>query len=314
MKTRRDFIKAGSAALAASGLGAGSAKAGTAQGERKPSGHTDKSLVVDFRVRPPFKGYLDTINYQNNDSPPSIDEFMAEMDKAGIDVAVVLGRQTPPSMEYRGSWGLPYGSVPNDDLAELVSIYPDRLIAFAGINGATGTGAINEIERCRQMGFRGIALDNGWGDPPLYDDDPLLFPIYEKCEEDGLIVAITSSIAIGPDMDYCKPIHIQRLGVRFRDLKIIVPHACWPWVSLACAAAFRNPNLHLIPDYYIGMPGANEYVDWTNARLKDQVLFASSYPGSGLVDAVDRYRKLGFASDEIRRRVMGQNAARLLGL
>ena len=188
------------------------------------------------------------------------------------------------------------------------------MIAIAGINGATGKDALREIERCRQLGFKGIALDNGWGDPPLYDDDPTLFPIYEKCQEDGLIVAITSSIAIGPDMDYSKPIHIQRLGVQFRDLKIVVPHACWPWVSLACTAALRNLNLHLIPDYYIEMPGANEYVDWANARLGNQILFASSYPGSGLIEAVNRYENLGFATRDIRRQVMGQNAARLLGL
>ncbi len=313
MKTRRDFLKQGGAALAGSGLGAGAANA-AAQGAGDSAGYKRSGqLVVDFRIRPPFKGFLTTANYKGAD-PPSIEAFMREMDQAGIDRAVILGRQTPPSMRYRGSWGLPYGSVPNDDIAELVERYPDRLLAFAGIDGATGDAALLEIERCRKLGFSGIALDNGWGDPPLNDDDPSLFPIYEKCQADKLVVALTNSIAVGPDMDYCKPIHVQRLGNRFRELKIVVPHAFWPWVSLACAAALRNPNLFLIPDYYIGMPGATEYVDWANGRLSKQILFASSYPGSGLVEAIETYAKLGFASDDIRGQVMGANAAGLLGL
>lgn len=313
MPTRRDFLKDSGLALAATTLTAGSARAAALQEGGSGSAPSGKTRVIDFRVRPPWKGYLNTINYQNNPSPPSMEDFMADMDAAGIDVAVVLGRQTPPSMAYRGSWGVPYGSVPNDDLAELVAKYPGRFVAFAGIDGATGAAALAEIERCRQMGFKGVALDNGWGDPPLHDDDASLFPIYEKCQDDGLIVSITSSIAVGPDMDYSKPVHIQRLGVRFRDLKMVVPHACWPWVSLACAAALRNPNLYLMPDYYINMPGANEYVDWANARIGQQMLFASSYPGAGLVDAVNNYASLGFTS-EVHEKVIGGNAARLLGI
>ena len=273
-----------------------------------------KERIIDFRIRPPFKGFLKTANYRNL-TPPSIATFMEEIEVAGIDVAVVIGRQTPSSMRYRGSWGLPYGSVPNDDIAELVGLYPNQLVGFAGIDGSTGDAALREIERCRELGFKGIALDNGWCDPPLYDDDERLLPIYEKCETDRLIVAITSSVAIGPDMDYSKPVHIQRIGNRFRELRIVVPHACWPWVELACTAAFRIPNLYLIPDYYIGMPGAELYVRWANGRLSEQILFASSHPGGGGPrKALERYRNLPFASDEIRRRVLGENAAGLLGL
>ena len=188
---RREFLTAGGLGVVGSGE--------TAASQESPA--ADKERIIDFRIRPPFKGFLQTANYRNA-TPPSIEAFMQEVEEAGIDLAVVIGRQTPPSMRYRGSWGLPYGSVPNDDIAELVERYPGRLVGFAGIDGSTGDAALREIERCRALGFKGIALDNGWCDPPLYDDDEALVPIYEKCEKDGLIVAITSSVAIGPDMDY----------------------------------------------------------------------------------------------------------------
>jgi len=94
----------------------------------------------------------------------------------------------------------------------------------------------------------------------------------------------------------------------------VVPHAAWPWVELACTAAFRNPNLHLIPDYYIGMPGSELYVRWAT-RLPKQFLFASSYPGGGgLKSAVERYQRLPWETEEVRRQVLGGNAAELLGV
>jgi hypothetical protein len=314
---RRDFLRSGQLAVASvvvSNAGRVSTPLAAAASAEQAPATAKTGPIIDFRIRPPFKGFLKLANYSSG-KYPSIDEFMQDFDRSGVDVAIVMGRQTPNSTRYRGSWGTPYGSVPNEDVAELVKSRPGRLLGFGGINGETGAEALREVDRCKAFGFKGIALDNGWCDPPLTDDDKRLFPIYEKCEADGLIVAISSSIAIGPDMDYSKPIHIQRVGDRFRKLKIIVPHGSWPWVTLSCATALRNPNIHIIPDYYISMPNSGEYVDWANTRLTRQVLFASSYPGGGtLSQAVDRYRKLPFASDEIRRRVMGQNAAELLGL
>ena len=285
-------------------------------------------MIVDFRVRPPFKGFCDLHLYRPRPPNPdpvtvsglrldmpsyrsyeerSIEAFVEEMDEAEIDVGVVMGRQSPD----------PYGWIPNEDLAELVEAYPGRFVAFGGINGTKTEEALQEIDRCRAMGFKGVALDNGWCDPPLYDDDETLFPIYEKCMSDGLIVSITSSIFVGPDMMYCHPVHIQRVARRFNELKIVVPHAGWPWTTQMCGVAFQNPNVHLIPDFYghiPNTPGAQEYVRSANYFLSYRLLFGSSYPVRPLKQSVEQFTALGFDSEEIRRRCLGENAARLLGL
>jgi len=62
------------------------------------------------------------------------------------------------------------------------------------------------------------------------------------------------------------------------------------------------------------MPGANEYVKAANYYLGHRLLFASSYPVRPLGQSVEQFRALPFASDEIRSRCLGGNAARLLGL
>jgi len=252
-------------------------------------------------------GLLLDLPYYRSFAEQSIEAFVEEMDEAGIDLAVVMGRQSAPV----------YGWVPNEDVHELVQRYPGRFEWFAGVDGSSGEAALAEIDRCKAWGAKGVALDNGWCAAPLYDDDESLFPVYEKCERDGLIVSITSSIFVGPDMTYCDPVHIQRVARRFQGLKIVVPHACFPYAQEACGMAFQCSNVYLIPDFYghiPNTPGAHEYVRAANYFLSYRLLFGSSYPVRPLGQSVEQFRALEFASDQIRDRCLGGNAARLLGL
>ena len=285
-------------------------------------------MIVDFRVRPPYEGFQDLHIFRPRDPNPdpvtanglslnlpeyksrselSMTHFMAEMDEAGIDVCVVMGRQSPP----------PFGSVSNDSVAAIVKEYPGRFVGFGGVDGNRGKEALEEIEKCQALGLRGIALDNGFSDPPMYHDDPKLTPLYRLCNDLELIVALTSSIFVGPDLSYCHPIHLQGVATAFPDLKIVVPHASWPWTTLACGVAFQCRNVYLIPDFYANMPntpGSHEYARSANYFMSYNLLFGSSYPVRPLGQSVEQFRALPFDSDEILNRALGENAARILGL
>lgn len=286
-------------------------------------------MIIDFRVRPPFKSFAKLRIYnprpQNPDpvtasplftniEPPyrsyeetSIDAFVEELDEAGIDVAVAMGRKA----------GGPHGSVPYEELVELRELFPGRFVCFGGLNGIDVNGALEDIDRCVDLGFKGAALDNGWSDPPLYDDDERLYPIYEKCTERGLIVSLTSSIYVGPDVGYSMPVHIHRVAQQFPDLTIVIPHAAFPWAAVMCGVAFQRPNVYLIPDIYLnvpGLPGSDDYFRAANGFLSYRFLYGSSYPVRPLGQSVRSFKALPFDSDDIRDRCLGGNAARLLGL
>jgi uncharacterized protein len=233
--------------------------------------------------------------------------FMEEMDEAGVDKAVIAGRQSAPN----------YGSVPNEEVAELVRQYPDRFLGFGGVMGTDLTAALTEVDRIAEWGLKGVAMDNGWADPPLYDDDERLFAIYDKCDKLGLILSLTASIFIGPDLTYSMPVHIQRVAIRFPNLKIAVPHGSWPWTTEICAVAFQCRNVHLVPDFYFHIPntpGAEQYLRAANYYLQHRLLYASSYPVRPLKQSVEQFKALAFDKDETRRLCLGANAARILGL
>ena len=285
-------------------------------------------MIIDFRVRPPYKSFLKSWIFRERPKNPdpatisplyiglppyrsfeerSMSAFMDEMDEAGIDKAVIMGRQSAPA----------YGSVPNEEVAELVQQYPDRFLAFGGVNGSDLDVALREIDRIVDWGFRGVAMDNGWSDPPLYDDDEKLFPIYEKCDKRGLILSLTASIFIGPDLTYSMPVHIQRVAKAFPNLKINIPHGSWPWTTEICAVAFQCKNVYLAPDFYFHIPntpGAEQYLRAANYYLQHRLLYASSYPVRPLKQSVEQFKAVAFEEDETRRRCLGQNAARILGL
>ncbi|MCE2529493.1 MAG: hypothetical protein J4G11_06450 [Acidimicrobiia bacterium] len=44
---------------------------------------------------------------------------------------------------------------------------------------------MSQVDQCVELGFKGVAKDNGWCVPALYDDESL-FPVCERVAEHGL--------------------------------------------------------------------------------------------------------------------------------
>jgi predicted TIM-barrel fold metal-dependent hydrolase len=99
----------------------------------------------------------------------------------------------------------------------------------------------------------------------------------------------------------------------FPHLKIILAHPSFPWQDEALAVATHKPGVHIdlsgwSPKYF-----PPQLVQYANTLLKDKVLFGSDYP----VLTPDRwladFDKLAI-KDEVRPKILKENAARLLGL
>jgi predicted TIM-barrel fold metal-dependent hydrolase len=284
-------------------------------------------VILDFRVRPPYKSFLSCHIFRPRapiddparvgalrmdlDPMPSFEErswerFLAEMDDAGIDRAVVMGRQSTGD----------FGFVTNEDVAEIARAHSNRFVAFAGIDPGA-PGALAEARRCVEvLGMRGLSMEPAWSDPPLYASDARIDPIYEYAQARGVICSITMSIFVGPDVTYTHPVHIQRVARRFPNLKIVVPHACWPEIEAMLGVAMQCLNVHLVPDFYgfiPNMPMAGEIVKAANYYLRHRLLYASSYPVRPLGQSLRQFQALPL-DDDAMTRALWTNGARLLGL
>jgi predicted TIM-barrel fold metal-dependent hydrolase len=213
-------------------------------------------MIIDFRLRPPVGGFLDTLMYSAGErrdgftrtvgfepsaaaQQQSMALLLKEMDAARIDRGVVVGRLA----------GV-LGSVSNEDVRGIVAEHPGRFIGAASIDPTDRRRACQTISQALEDGFKLINIEPGSYPVPMYADDRRLYPIYGHCEDLGLPVIMMVGGTAGPDLSYSDPIRTDRVLADFPALNVVVVHGGWPWVTEILHLAFRRQNLWLSPDIF----------------------------------------------------------------
>lgn len=276
--------------------------------------------IFDFRVRPPFRGFLDMVMYAQparrngftrnlgfEPSPAaeqqSIEMMLAEMDEAGVERALVVGRNS----------GM-LGSVPNADVEAFVGQYSDRFVGAASVDASNRRKAAEDVQAAVANGMKAINIEPGAYAQPMYTDDRRLYPIYAQCEDLGVPVIIMSGGNAGPDISYTNPALIDRVLADFPHLKVVCSHGNWPWVTEILHVAFRRPNLYVSPDMYLpNMPGMDDYVKAADGFLADRFLYATSFPFCSIKAYAEWFFRLPIRPESLEK-VAYHNAMNLLGL
>jgi predicted TIM-barrel fold metal-dependent hydrolase len=279
--------------------------------------------IVDMRIRPPFlhKFFGSTPNtpeYEvvrwlngrvGSNDPDHFTrvrnsaDLLKEMDAAGVTVGVVVARSVPNVR------------VTNDQVADVANADRDRLVAV-GLVDPQQLGieaAIAEVRRAvTVLGCRAINVDPGFLEKPIKADDPLLYPIYQVCQELDVPAFIMSG-PTSPSLSDTEPRSIARVAKAFPKLSIVACHGCWPFVQEMIAVALMHPNVYVSPDMYTFMPGGQLYIDAANGFMQDQLLFGTAYPFKPMKQGVDDFLRLGLREDVVDK-VMYRNATKLLKL
>jgi predicted TIM-barrel fold metal-dependent hydrolase len=276
--------------------------------------------VIDFRIRPPYKGFLDTLMYSEPErrdrftrqlgltpSPAatekSCDLLIKEMDDAGIDMGVVVGRKS----------GF-LGSVSNDDVMGFVKTYPGRFVAVASVDITNRKTAVREIDEAMAAGFKAINIEPGAQAVPMATDDRGLYPIYAHCEDKSVPIIILAGGNAGPDIESTVPVALDRVLADFPKLKVCAAHGGWPWVHQVLHIAFRRPNLYLSPDMYlVNMPGMDDYLKAADGFLAERFIYASSFPLCPAKGCLDWFNTHPM-KPENKERVLSRNALEFLNL
>ncbi len=274
--------------------------------------------IIDFRFRPNteatingiktssmFKGLCEAINFAERKAQ-TLEAIVAELETQGVEKAVITGRDCETT----------YGSPANNpSLEEFTKAYPDKFIGFYGVDPHKGMSAVYALSRAvNELGMRGAAVDPYLA--KIYPNDAKYYPIYSKCCELNIPVVFTTGPATlvpGAVMDHVAPRYIDFVARDFPELRIVISHGGYPWVNEAIFVAQRNANVYLDLSEYELFPQAEAYVQAMNSVIQDKVLFASAHPFVELKTALEVYASLPL-SPETRRKVMYENAKRVLGL
>ncbi len=233
----------------------------------------------------------------------SVEGFKAEMDDAGIDVAIMVARSVPGVR------------VSNDALAEVARHDPRRLIGIASVDPIElgRDASLAEARRAvTELGFKAINLDAGFYADGMRADDERLMPLYELCQE-LKVPAFVMSGPTTPDLRLNDPLAVDRVARTFPKLPLVCCHGFYPNVADMVTVAFRNENVYVSPDMYTFAAGGKLYVEAANGPMKDQFLFGSSFPFRPMRQGVEDFRMLGL-SEAALDAALWRNADRLLGL
>lgn len=240
----------------------------------------------------------------------SVEMLIEEMDAAGIEIGVIMGRQSTD----------PLGAIPNDEIAQCVRDHPGRFLAWAGIDLAQSMDAcLAELTRALALpNFRGVSIEPTIARTRDIEraDDRRLYPIYEKGVKRQVWINISLSAVLQATVnrpyELSSPTQIYQLAKDFPELDIHVAHAAWPYVMEMIGVCFVCPNVWLSPDQYMikQVPGAQEYVS------REQLLSGSDTVRHLLPEQAAGGD--GRVLDEwdwepgVRERVLGANARRLM--
>jgi hypothetical protein len=211
--------------------------------------------------------------------------------------------------------------VPNEEVAEAAAANPDVLIPFASIDPFRGKAGVRQARRLvEEYGVKGFKFHpNIQG---FFPDDRIAYGLYEAIEELGAIALFhTGQTGIGAGvpggggirLKYSDPMRVDDVAVDFPGMPIILAHPSFPWQDEALSVATHKPTVHIdlsgwSPKYF-----PPQLVRYANSLLQDKVLFGSDYP----VISPDRwladFAKLPM-KDDVRPKILKDNAARLLGL
>ena len=280
---------------------------------------SDRVQAIDFRFRPVGAQswtrdttyyYLDRMNL--NPCPSfehqSVDMMFAEMEAADTQIGVI---GVPGPTSDRG-----LAPTSADTIADIVVAHPDRFVGFGSVEPSDVESAVARLGELAAVGMRGVTIDPSTAQLSRRFDDRALYPLFDEAERLGLVVTTTMSSLLGPYMDDCRPEYADRVATDFPNLTVIIQHGGWPYALEAIGAAYKQPNLYVVPGQYIhyGFPGSEQYITALRHLLQDQLLFGSVYPNCGPLPELRQIVESWQLPAAVERKYLRDNARRVLDL
>ncbi len=288
MPDRRSFLAAGGAALTASAF-AGSpvsqavdtseAMTGLAASRLLPDG---VGLPTGWRSMCKFDAHnhvMQAMHVQGADWTP-VDNLIEAADLLGIDKLFCSRPLTGGVLAE-----IDAVRAANDSIRAAMQRHPGRIEGFAFVQPGNGPDALAEIDRCLDAGMVGIKLYN-----QFKYNDPVVFPIAEKCIERGIPFLGHSAYLTDPKALASQPrtsnaLDFAELSARYPELILILGHiqggGDWEWAIKGIRDA---------PNVFVDTSGSVQEADAIGRCVRElghhRVLFATDMTMEGGVGKV----------------------------
>ena len=275
-----------------------------------------------------------------------VEDRLGAMDEQGIDMEALSINPFWYRMER--DLASQIVKIQNEKLAELCAAHPDRFVAFASLALQFPDLAVRQLEEgIKKFGLRGAAIGGSVAGAEF--SDPKFHPVWAKAEELGVLLFIhpqsTPELAnrfkgngwllntIGNPLDTTIALsHLIFEGTldRFPGLKICSAHGGGFLPSYAARSDYclgvapamdtgvklkKKPTEYLRQMYFDTLIFTSEALRHLAAEVgASQLVIGTDYPIPWQSQSVDHILNTPGFSDDERRAMLGETAAKLLGV
>lgn len=199
-------------------------------------------------------------------APVEMSALLDEMDANGVTKAVLMDNLTKPSVTAR----------------KFVAARPDRFVlAMGGVNLLRPVPALAELSAVASdlPVVYAVVGPSFWGDGQYPPSDAVYYPLYAKCAELDLPLCVNTGIP-GPPIpgEVQHPMHLDRVCVRFPELRLCMIHGADPWWDVAIRMLIKYRNLRLMTSAWSPKRLPDALLHFMRTRGADKVIFASDWP------------------------------------
>ena len=208
----------------------------------------------------------------------------------------------------------------NETVADMVAEAPDVFVGFGSIDPHRGSAAVAAVHRAARRGLKGLKFHPSA--QAFTPSDREFYPIFAAAEEHGLVVLSHTGFTglgagtpggMGIRQQYAHPMHLDEIAATFPNLQIVMAHPSWPWQSDALAVAQHKTNVWIDLSGWSPKYMSEELLGAVRRTLSDRTLFGTDFPFITPERWLEDWDGLGMP-DDLTRKVLHDNAARLLGL
>jgi uncharacterized protein len=210
-----------------------------------------------------------------------MESVLEEMDRNGVERAVLTANlREPKSSPIR-----------------FAEARPDRFaLAVGGLDLLRPMPTLRELEAfVRNLPVvSAVVGPSFWGDGMYDAGNAVYYPLYTKCCELELPLCMNTGLP-GPPIpgEAQNPIHLDRVCVRFPELRLCMIHGADPWWEIAIRLMLKYPNLHLMTSAWAPKYLPDSLLHFMRTRGKKKVIFASDAPVLSITRTIGEAVALG---------------------
>ncbi|MEX0750889.1 MAG: amidohydrolase family protein [Dehalococcoidia bacterium] len=192
----------------------------------------------------------------------SVEQLIDDMDRCGVGKCIITTNAEQPDPR----------------VLAFPERHPDRFVLSLSLDPRRGMSELRALESLVRSEPVVLARITPFmiNLPP---DDRVYYPIYAKCIDLDLPIAINTGLPGPPMPGKCQdPMHLDEVCVFFPELKLVMAHGADPWWDVAIRLMIKYRNLYMQTSAYAPRYFPPQLIHFMNTRGQDKIMFATDYP------------------------------------